>query len=158
MALLCVLLQADSRTKTLSPYAKHTNQAEMCLSLIENLFITAIIKVPSYCSTRNKRDHSNTSDLTSTSRLLDILWYCFLNVAALLHCPLGSAPICGCIVLLPVADISTSWILLLHSPNITHWSTAHVSLFQAWKWFPHSSHKIIGQSGGSGNRRKLNCP
>lgn len=62
----------------------------------------------------------------------------FLNVAALLHCPLGSAPICGSIVLLPVADILTGWIFLLHSPNITHGIL--VVSAPGLKMDPHSEH------------------
>lgn len=87
-------------------------------------------------------DRSYTSDLASRSGLFDILQHCyffifFLNVAALLHCPLGSAAICGTIVMLPVADISTGWILQLHSPSITHWSTALVGLHH------HSTHASL---------------
>lgn len=91
MALLCVSIQADRRTKTLSPYGKHTNQAEMCLSSVESFLITAIIKVPSYCGIlqvwRNKCEYSYTLDLT-----ILVAWYSlalFFKCRSLITLPTG---------------------------------------------------------------------
>lgn len=164
MVLLCVLLQADRRTKTLSPYGKYTNRAEMCLPLIEKSCITAIIKVPLESNLsawqRNKCDHSRMSDLTSGSRLLNILWHCFfLNVAALLHCLLGSAQICESIMLLPVADISTGYCccILQTSPSSP---VAYVKSVPAVKRPPPPpplSAPHEDKQRRSGHRKKLNC-
>lgn len=102
MALLWVLFEADRRTKTRSPYAKHTKR-QNCLSLIWNLFITTMIKVSSYCIILHGKGASTTTvtqQITIASWLLYISWYCFSNVAFLLHCPLGSARLCWRTVLL----------------------------------------------------------
>lgn len=113
---------------------------------VESLLRTAKFKLPSYCSIL----HGKATNVTTFTRWIlpvplgslifsvIVFFFCFfLNVAALLHCPLGSEPICGSIVLLPVADISTRAKLLVHFPKLTHRFTAHVCLFQTRTRFPH---------------------
>lgn len=129
------------------------SRPEMFLSLVGRFLITAIIKLPSYCDILYAERTSVTTATIWPSRLLDILWHCFLNVAALLHCPVGPVLKCGSIVLLPVADISTGSILLLPFPNITHWSTAHVCLFQTWTCLPKHWHAHPHVHRHSGRQR-----
>lgn len=142
----CVSLQADRRRKNTQSLWKTVKLGRdvpfFNWELIQRSHsIKRATILEHYFLKMNKYDHSTHSLVTSTSWLLDICRHCFLNVAALLHCPLGSAPIWGSIMLLPVADISTGWILLLYSLNITRRSTAHVSLSQAWQWLFYSSQR-----------------
>ena len=107
-----------------SPYGKYTGRTNLCLCLIENLCITEIIRMPLHWSILHGKgtsgDRSRTSDQTSTSCLLHILYHCFFKCHSSITFPTGiSADMWECYV------TATCWhfnrILLLPSSSIPRW-------------------------------------
>ena len=119
----CVPFITGRREDKNSPYGKYTDRTKNVSvfnwKLVHNTHNWNAILPQRFAWQRNKCGRSRTSDRTRTSCLLNILLHCFLNVTALLHFPLGSPPICGSIMLLPLADILTGYCCCLPqaSPN-----------------------------------------
>ncbi len=108
-------LRPDRSTKTANPGGPHNRQGRTGLFLtktsceIKKLKSPLLAYAPIFPMTLKRGAFWAAFHLWSHG----ICWHCFVNVASLLQRPQGLKLICGSIILLPVADISTGYCRLI---------------------------------------------